>query len=74
MTRYVDPNIVGVAPLPTTMTPAVHRPHSMVRVFPVAKPGPGDRYLSDKIYGFALNMPAYRQGHVTSLMPFVDDG
>lgn len=59
MTRYVDPNIVGVAPLPTTMTPAVHRPTSMVRVFPVAKPGPGDRYLSDKIYGFALNMPAY---------------
>ncbi len=70
VTRYVDPNIGGVAPLLTTKNPTVHRPHSMARVFPVTKPGLGDRYLSDKIYGFALNMPAYRQGYVTSLMPF----
>ena len=69
VTRYVDPNIGGVAPLLTTKNPTVHRPHSMVRVFPVTKPGFGDRYLSDKIYGFALNMPAYRNGHVTDLMP-----
>jgi predicted alpha-1,2-mannosidase len=69
ITRYVDPNIGGVAPLLTTKNPTVHRPHSMVRVFPVTKPGLGDRYLSDKIYGFALNMPAYRNGHVTDLMP-----
>ncbi len=69
ITRYVDPNIGGVAPLLTTKNPTVHRPHSMVRVFPVTKPGLGDRYLSDKIYGFALNMPAYRNGHVTELMP-----
>jgi predicted alpha-1,2-mannosidase len=41
----------------------------MVRVFPVTKPGLNDRYLSDKIYGFALNMPAYRMGNVTELMP-----
>jgi len=68
ITRYVDPNIGGVAPLLTTKNPTVHRPHSMVRVFPVTKPGLGDRYLSDKIYGFALNMPAYRNGHVTDLM------
>jgi len=66
--RYVDPNIGGVAPLLTTKNPTVHRPHSMVRVFPVTKPGLGDRYLSDKIYGFAVNMPAYRNGHVTELM------
>jgi len=69
VTRYVDPNIGGVAPLLTTKNPTVHRPHSMVRVFPVTKPGLGDRYLSDKIYGFALNMPAYRQGYVTDIMP-----
>src|SRR5665647_1704470 len=69
VTRYVDPNIGGVAPLLTTKNPTVHRPHSMVRVFPVTKPGLGDRYLSDKIYGFAVNMPAYRNGHVTELMP-----
>ena len=68
VTRYVDPNIGGVAPLLTTKTPTVHRPHSMVRVFPVTKPRLGDRYLSDKIYGFAINMPAYRNGHVTELM------
>ena len=68
VTRYVDPNIGGVAPLLTTKNPTVHRPHSMVRVFPVTKPGLGDRYLSDKIYGFAVNMPAYRNGHVTELM------
>ena len=69
VTVYVDPNIGGVATLLTTKNPTVHRPHSMVRVFPVTKPGLNDRYLSDKIYGFALNMPAYRMGHVTELMP-----
>lgn len=66
---YVDPNIGGVAPLLTTKNPTVHRPHSMVRVFPLTKPGLNDRYLSDRIYGFAFNMPAYRNGHVTELMP-----
>ena len=69
VTVYVDPNIGSVAPLLTTKNPTVHRPHSMVRVFPVTKAGLNDRYLSDKIYGFALNMPAYRMGHVTELMP-----
>jgi predicted alpha-1,2-mannosidase len=69
VTSYVDPNIGGVAILLTTKNPTVHRPHSMVRVFPVTKPGLIDRYLSDKIYGFAVNMPAYRNGHVTELMP-----
>jgi predicted alpha-1,2-mannosidase len=67
-TNYVDPNIGGVAPLLTTKNPTVHRPHSMIRVFPVTKPGLSDRYLSDKIYGFAVNMPAYRMGNVTTLM------
>ena len=66
---YADPNIGTVAPLLTTKNPTAHRPNSMVRVFPVTKPGLNDRYLSDKIYGFALNMPAYRMGHVTELMP-----
>ncbi|MFZ1292301.1 MAG: GH92 family glycosyl hydrolase [Melioribacteraceae bacterium] len=69
VTQYVDPNIGGVAPLLTTKAPTVHRPHSMVRVFPVTKPRLNDRYLSDKIYGFALNMPAYRMGNVTQIMP-----
>ncbi len=69
ITRYVDPNIGGVAPLLTTKAPTVHRPYSMIRVFPVTKPGLSDRYLSDKIYGFAVNMPAYRGSHVTELMP-----
>ncbi|HEY3388180.1 MAG TPA: GH92 family glycosyl hydrolase [Prolixibacteraceae bacterium] len=69
VSMYVDPNIGGVAPLLTTKNPTVHRPHSMVRVFPITKPGLNDRYLSDKIYGFAVNMPAYRMGYVTELMP-----
>jgi predicted alpha-1,2-mannosidase len=68
VTRYVDPNIGGVAPLLTTKVPTVHRPHSMIRVFPITKPGLGDRYLSDKIYGFTVNMPAYRNGYLTELM------
>ena len=68
VTKYVDPNIGGVAPLLTTKNPTVHRPHGMARVYPVTRPGLGDRYLSDKIYGFAVNMPAYRNGHVTELM------
>lgn len=66
---YVDPNIGSVAPLLTTKNPTVHRPHSMVRVFPVTQPGLNDRYLSDKIYGLALNMPAYRMGALTEIMP-----
>jgi len=69
-TVYVDPNIGGVAPLLTTKNPTVHRPNSMIRVFPVTEPGLNDRFLSDKIYGFALNMPAYRMGHVSELMPY----
>jgi predicted alpha-1,2-mannosidase len=73
LTQYVDPNIGGVAPLLTTKNPTVHRPHSMIRVFTVTRPGLGDRYLSDKIYGFAVNMPAYRNGHVTELMPLPGD-
>lgn len=68
VTQYVDPNIGGVSTLLTTKNPTVHRPHGMIRVFPVTKPGLTDRYLSDKIYGFAVNMPAYRNGHVTELM------
>jgi predicted alpha-1,2-mannosidase len=67
--NYVDPNIGGVSVLLTTKRPTVHRPNSMVRVFPVTRPGLGDRYLSDRIFGFALNMPAYRMSHVTELMP-----
>jgi predicted alpha-1,2-mannosidase len=67
--QYADPNIGGVSVLLTTKRPTVHRPNSMVRVFPVTKPGFGDRYLSDRIYGFALNMPEYRMDHVTELMP-----
>ncbi len=69
-TQYVDPNIGGIAPLLTTKNPTVHRPNSMIRVFPVTEPGLNDRFLSDNIYGFAFNMPAYRMGHVTELMPY----
>jgi hypothetical protein len=68
---WVDPNIGGVAPLLTTKNPTVHRPHGMIRVFPVTEPGLGDRYLSDKIYGFSVNMPAYRMGHLTKIMPTI---
>jgi len=53
-TRYVDPNIGGVSLLLTTVKPTVHRPHSMVRVFPVTKPGLEDRYLSDKCSGTGI--------------------
>lgn len=68
VTKYADPNIGTVSHLLTTKTPTVHRPHSMARVFPVTKPGLRDRYFSDKIYGFAVNLPAYRRGHVTEFM------
>jgi predicted alpha-1,2-mannosidase len=71
--NYVDPNIGGVSILLTTKRPTVHRPNSMVRVFPVTKPGLGDRFLSDRVYGFAFNMPAYRMSHVTELMPVSGD-
>lgn len=71
ITSLVDPNIGSVAPLLTTKNPTVHRPHGMIRVFPVTEPGLGDRYLSDKIYGFSVNMPAYRNSPVTRLMPSI---
>jgi predicted alpha-1,2-mannosidase len=69
VTQYVDPNIGSIAPLLEPKVPTVHRPHSMVRVYPVTKRKLNDRYLSDRIYGFALNMPAYRGGYVTEIMP-----
>ena len=69
-TKYVDPNIGSVSTLLSTKNPTVHRPNNMIRVFPVTEPGWNDRYLFDKIYGFALNMPAYRMGNVSELMPF----
>ena len=68
-TAFIDPNIGSVSTLLTTKNPTVHRPHCMVRVFPLTRPRLNDRYLSDKIYGFAFNMPAYRMGAVTELMP-----
>lgn len=67
--NYIDPNIGGIAPLLTTVAPQVHRPHSMVRIYPVTRTGLNDRYLSDRIYGITLNMPQYRMGHKTLLMP-----
>ena len=71
--RWVDPNIGGVAPLLTTVMPQVHRPHAMVRIYPVTEPGLNDRYFSDRIYGIALNMPRYRNGAVTAIMPTAGD-
>jgi predicted alpha-1,2-mannosidase len=67
-TQYVDPNIGGVAPLLTTPGPTVHRPNSMIRVFPITQAGLSDKYFSDKIFGFPLNIPAYRDRYVTSVM------
>ena len=71
--RYVDPNIGGVAPLLTTVVPQVHRPNSMARVFPVTETGLNDRFFSDRIYGIALNMPRYRLGTTSSVMPVSGD-
>lgn len=67
--RYVDPNIGGVAPLLTTVVPQVHRPNSMARVFPVTEAGLNDRFFSDRIYGIALNMPRYRLGTTSFILP-----
>ena len=67
--KYVDPNIGGVAPLLTTVTPQVHRPHAMVRVYPLTEPRLNDRYLSDHLYGITINMPRYRLGETASVMP-----
>ncbi len=66
---YVDPNIGGVAPLLTVVTPQVNRPNSMVRIFPVTRPGLTDTYFSDRLYGINLNMPKYRMGGVTAIVP-----
>ena len=68
VTQYVDPNIGTVSHLLQIKHPTVHRPHSMARVYPVTQPGLMDRYFSDRIFGFAVNMPAYRRGHVTEFM------
>ncbi len=65
---YVDPSIGSVAPLLTTLGPTVHRPNSMVRVFPITQPGLSDKYFSDRIFGFPLNIPAYRDRYIGSLM------
>lgn len=52
--QYVNPNIGGIGHLLTSTLPFVQEPHSMARLAPVTTPGITDRYLSDKIHGFAM--------------------
>ena len=50
---YVNPNIGTVGHLLSATTPSVQYPHGMAKAAPVTTPGIGDRYLADKIFGFA---------------------
>ena len=50
---YVNPNIGTIGHLLTATTPSVQYPHGMAKAIPVTTPGVGDRYLADKIFGFA---------------------
>jgi predicted alpha-1,2-mannosidase len=50
---YVSPNIGGVGQLLTATAPYVQYPYGMARVAPATTPGIADRYLADRIYGFA---------------------
>lgn len=52
---YVDPNIGGIGHLLTATMPVAALPHGMMQVSPVFTPSIQDRYLADKIYGFAFS-------------------
>src|SRR5580698_10744939 len=62
---YVSPNIGGIGQLLTATIPYVQYPHGMARLYPVTTPGITDRYLADKIYGFAAG-PALLMASVGS--------
>ncbi|MBN2359434.1 MAG: GH92 family glycosyl hydrolase [Deltaproteobacteria bacterium] len=49
----VDPRIGNIGQLLRATVPLVHLPHGMVRLAPITRPEIRDRYLADKIFGFA---------------------
>jgi predicted alpha-1,2-mannosidase len=59
---YVDTNIGGIGQMLQPTYPVVKMPYGLMSVVPITTPGITDRYLADKIYGFAA-------GGVT-MMPF----
>ena len=52
-TDYVDTNIGTWSYKTWSTSPIVQLPHGMMEAEPVFTPGVGDKYLADKIYGFA---------------------
>ncbi len=51
-TRYVNTNIGTIGHLLKATQPGVQSPHGAITAVPAFRPGVGDRYNSDKIFGF----------------------
>lgn len=62
---YVNNRIGNISILLMPTYPTTHLPNSMLRMIPSH-----DDFLSDRMRGFPLNIPMYRQGDVLRLMPF----
>ena len=63
-TSYVNTNIGTIGHLLKATQPGVQTPHGALTAAPVFRPGVGDRYNSDKIFGF--------QAGPVSVMPLAD--
>ena len=65
---YVNNRIGNISHLLVPTFPTTHMPNSMLRM------NPGHReFVTDRMQGFPLNVPAHRQGDVLMLMPFCGD-
>lgn len=65
----VDPSIGGVGLLLEPCRPAVHRPFSMVRVYPIRRD-----LLDGRVSSYPLSIISHRLGELFSLMPVAGDG
>ncbi len=68
ITRYVDPNIGGVAPILVPTRPTVQLPNQPIRMYPNR-----EDYLDDEITSFPLSMISHRNGQLFRLMPFIGE-
>lgn len=66
--EYVNTRIGTISHMLVPTFPAIQRPNGFLRVTP-----PNESYLTDRITGFVLNVPAHRQGQVFQMMPFSGD-
>ena len=65
---YVNPKIGNISHMLVPTFPAIQLPNGMLRFLP-----PNESFLTDRIYGFSLQIPSHRHGGVMNLRPYSGD-